>query len=191
VQLTTLSAAPVLVPAPPCRLRQAGRFVDALKPFRSARSLSFPGVGDLSTLLEDPLAHRALEALVRAETRVTRRLAHELERRGASATGFSMLVVLYSAGGAIELRLLRQRLGLSKANATEVIRTLESRGLVQRIPSLRDGRALVIHITPGGEALLEDAFPGHARRVRDAFTPLDEEEKRELTRLCRKLDRAA
>jgi MarR family 2-MHQ and catechol resistance regulon transcriptional repressor len=148
-------------------------------------------VADLSTLLEDPLAHRALEALVRAETRVTRRLAHELERRGISATGFSMLVVLQSAGGSIELRLLRQRLGLSKANATEVLSTLDSRGLVRRIPSIRDGRALEIHITPGGEALLEDAFPGHARRVRDAFTALDESEKRELTRLCRKLDRAA
>jgi MarR family 2-MHQ and catechol resistance regulon transcriptional repressor len=148
-------------------------------------------MADLSRLLEDPLAHRALEALVRAETRVTRRLAHELERRGVSATGFSMLVVLHSAGGAIELRLLRQRLGLSKANATEVIRTLESRGYVNRIPSIRDGRALVIQTTPTGEALLANAFPGHARRVRDAFTPLDEQEKRELTRLCRKLDRAA
>src|SRR5205085_11522774 len=58
---------------------------------RSAPRLSFPGVADLSNLLEDPLAHRALEALVRAETRVTRRLAHQLERRGVSATGFSML----------------------------------------------------------------------------------------------------
>jgi MarR family 2-MHQ and catechol resistance regulon transcriptional repressor len=148
-------------------------------------------VADLSTLLEDPLAHRALEALVRAETRVTRRLAHDLERRGVSATGFSMLVVLQSAGGAIELRLLRQRLGLSKANATEVLRTLESRGLVTRIPSLRDGRALVIQITAAGEALLAEVFPDHARRVRDAFVALDESEKRELTRLCRKLDRAA
>jgi MarR family 2-MHQ and catechol resistance regulon transcriptional repressor len=102
-----------------------------------------------------------------------------------------MLVVLHSAGGAIELRLLRQRLGLSKANATEVLRTLESRGFVSRIPSLRDGRALVIHITPAGSELLADVFPSHARRVRDAFMSLDEHEKRELTRICRKLDRAA
>ena len=157
----------------------------------SAQALSFFGVPDLSRLLEDPLAHRALEALVRAETRVTRRLAHELERAGVSATGFSLLVVLHAAGGAIELRLLRQRLGLSKANATEVVHTLESRGYVERVPSIRDRRAVVITITSGGEELLEEAFPGHARRVAAAFTPLDEEEKRELTRLCRKLDRAA
>ena len=128
---------------------------------------------------------------MRAETRVTRRLAHELERRGVSATGFSMLVILHLAGGSIELRLLRQRLGLSKANATEVVRTLESRGFVSRVQSIRDGRAVVVNVTPAGESLLTDVFPGHARRVRDAFTSLDEDEKRELTRLCRKLDRAA
>ena len=128
---------------------------------------------------------------MRAETRVTRRIAHELERLGVSATGFSMLVVLHSARGATELRLLRQRLGLSKANATEVLGTLETRGLVSRLPSLHDRRAVVVHITPAGQALLQEAFPGHARRVRDAFTPLDESEKRELTRLCRKLERAA
>jgi DNA-binding MarR family transcriptional regulator len=148
-------------------------------------------MAELSALLEDPLAHRALEALVRAETRLTRRLAAELERLGVSATGFSMLVVLQSAGGALELRLLRQRLGISKANATEVTGTLALRGLIRRERSRRDRRALVVSITPAGEGLLEQAFPGHARRVRDAFMALDEAEKRELTRLCRKLDRAA
>jgi hypothetical protein len=39
--------------------------------------------------------------------------------------------------------------------------------------------------------MVEELFPGHARRVRDAFTPLAPEEKRELARLCRKLERAA
>ncbi len=34
-----------------------------------------------------------------------------------------------------------------------------------------------------------ELFPDHARRVRDAFVPLEADEKRELARLCRKLDR--
>lgn len=148
-------------------------------------------MAELSALLEDPLAHRALEALVRAETRLTRRLASDLERRGVSATGFSMLVLLQSAGGALELRLVRQRLAISKANATEVAGTLALRGLISRERSHRDRRALIVSLTSAGERLIEEAFPGHARRVRDAFTALDEAEKRELTRLCRKLDRAA
>ena len=144
---------------------------------------------DLSTLLQDPLAHRALEALVRAEARVTRRLATELERRGLSATAFSMLIVLMSAGGQLEQRTLRLRLGVSKANATEVLATLEGRGLVRRERSARDRRAVVVWLTPAGEALAGETFPGHARRVRDTFTVLDDGEKRELAKLCRKLER--
>jgi MarR family 2-MHQ and catechol resistance regulon transcriptional repressor len=102
-----------------------------------------------------------------------------------------MLVVLQSAGGCLELRTLRHRLGLSKANASEVTGTLENRGFIRRERSLRDRRTVMVWITPGGESLLSDLFPDHARRVRDAFTPLDDAEKRELARLCRKLDRAA
>jgi MarR family 2-MHQ and catechol resistance regulon transcriptional repressor len=148
-------------------------------------------VPDLSSWLQDPLAHRALDALVRAESRLTRRLGAELERRGLSATGFSMLVVLASAGGPLALRALRLRLGISKANATEVSRTLAGRGLLRRSRSDRDGRAVTIEITTAGELLVEDLFPAHARRVREAFVPLDDEEKRALAKLCRKLERAA
>ena len=57
--------------------------------------------------LFDPLAHRALEALVRAEATLTCRLAADLDRIGVSATGFGMLVLLTSAGG----RLSRGRFG--------------------------------------------------------------------------------
>lgn len=148
-------------------------------------------MADLSAWLEDPLAHRALDALVRAESLLTRRLATELERRGVSATAFALLVVLMSAGGSLELRSLRLRLGLSKANATEVAATLVQRGLVRRDRSSRDRRAAMVWLTPAGEALVEELFPAHAQRVRDAFTSLDDEEKRELTKLCRKLERAA
>ena len=91
--------------------------------------------------LGDPLAHRALSALLRAEAAVRRTLAVELEREGVSAAGFSELVVLTTAGGSLELRALRRRLGWSKANATEVTATLEARGLVQRRRLVRDRRA--------------------------------------------------
>jgi MarR family transcriptional regulator, 2-MHQ and catechol-resistance regulon repressor len=67
--------------------------------------------------LGDPLAHRALQALLRADSAVRRRLAAEVEREGVSAAGFSALV-LTIAGGALELKTLRRRLGWSKANAT-------------------------------------------------------------------------
>lgn len=135
----------------------------------------------------DPLAHRALESLIRAEAQVRRRLSADLEREGLSATGFSVLVVLATAGGELELRALRTRLRTSKANATEVVTTLEGRGLVIRRRLLCDRRAASVLLTPAGRELVDRLFPEHTQRVTAAFSVLDEEEKRSLAEICRKL----
>jgi MarR family transcriptional regulator, 2-MHQ and catechol-resistance regulon repressor len=135
----------------------------------------------------DPLAHRALQALLRAETSVRRALAADLEREGVSAAGFSALVVLTTAGGSLELRTLRRRLGWSKANATEVTVTLQSRGLVVRRRLEHDRRAAAVDLTPSGRSLVERLFPGHSSRVTSAFSKLDEAEKKSLAEICRKL----
>jgi MarR family 2-MHQ and catechol resistance regulon transcriptional repressor len=137
--------------------------------------------------LGDPLAHRALQALLRAEAAVRRRLAAELEREGVSAAGFSALVVLTTAGGSLELKTLRRRLGWSKANATEVTATLSSRGLVIRRRVARDRRSVAIDLTLAGRDVVERLFPDHADRVTRAFGALDEGEKRSLAEICRKL----
>jgi MarR family 2-MHQ and catechol resistance regulon transcriptional repressor len=135
----------------------------------------------------DPLAHRALESLVRAENSVRRRLSRDLEREGLSASGFSVLVVLTTAGGELELRALRHRLRTSKANATEVVTTLEVRDLVvrRRLPS--DRRTASVRITPAGVEVVDRLFPEHTARVSNAFAVLDEQEKRSLAEICRKL----
>lgn len=135
----------------------------------------------------DPLAHRALQALLRAEATVRRSLAAELERAGVSAAGFSALVVLVTAGRSLELKTLRRRLGWSKANATEVMDTLEARGLVRRRRLASDRRAAAVDLTAAGEALVDRLFPEHSDRVSEAFGALDETEKRSFAELCRKL----
>jgi MarR family 2-MHQ and catechol resistance regulon transcriptional repressor len=141
----------------------------------------------MSLELADPLAHRALQALMRAETSVRRVLAADLEREGVSPAGFSALVVLTTAGGSLELRTLRRRLEWSKANATEVTLTLEGRGLVRRRRLESDRRAAAIDLTDRGRNLVERLFPGHADRVTNAFARLDDDEKRNLADICRKL----
>jgi len=135
----------------------------------------------------DPLAHRALESLLRAEASVRRRLSADLDREGLSTSGFSVLVVLTTAGGELELRDLRTRLRTSKANATEVVSTLESRGYVlrRRLPS--DRRAAAVTLTQRGRELVDRLFPEHTERVTSAFSVLDEDEKRSLEAICRKL----
>src|SRR3954466_13396702 len=126
----------------------------------------------------DPLAHRALESLLRAEASVRRRLSADLESEGLSASGFSVLIVLTTAGGQLELRALRRRLHTSKANATEVVTTLEVRGLVVRSRLLHDRRAAAVALTPLGHEVIDRLFPEHTDRVQRAFAVRDEEEKR-------------
>jgi DNA-binding MarR family transcriptional regulator len=135
----------------------------------------------------DPLAHRALEALVRAEARVRRALSGDLEREGLSAAGFTALVLLVTAGGRLELKTIRRRLRWSKANATEVSATLAGRGLVTRQRRPDDRRAVLLELTPAGAEVVERLFPGHTERVRSTFASLDAGEKRYLADLCRKL----
>jgi MarR family 2-MHQ and catechol resistance regulon transcriptional repressor len=136
---------------------------------------------------EDPLAHRALESMFRAEAALRRALFAELQREGLSASGFSVLVVLVSAGGELELRAVRQRLRTSKANVAEVISTLQARGLVSRRRLSSDRRAASIVLSDSGRAVVERLFPEHTGRVREVFSVLDEEEKRSLMSICRKL----
>lgn len=139
----------------------------------------------------DLLAHRALESLIRAESSVRRRLSADLEREGLSATGFSVLVVLTTAGGKLELRALRHRLRTSKANATEVVSTLQQRGFVTRRRLPEDRRTVLVELTGAGAELVDRLFPEHTERVAQAFSVLDEDEKRSLTEICRKLAAAA
>lgn len=141
----------------------------------------------MSLIPGDPLAHRALDSLLRAESQVRRRLSADLEREGLSATGFSVLVVLTTAGGELELRTLRHRLRTSKANATEVVTTLEARGLVIRRRLPHDRRAASVLITAAGQEVVDRLFPEHTERVSAAFSVLDDHEKRSLAEICRKL----
>ena len=135
----------------------------------------------------DPLAHRALDSLLRAEASVRRRLSADLEREGLSASGFSVLVVLATAGGELELRTLRRRLRTSKANATEVVTTLCSRGLVRRTRLVHDRRIASVTLTDRGQEIVDRLFPEHTERVSATFSVLDEHEKRQFADLCRKL----
>jgi MarR family transcriptional regulator, 2-MHQ and catechol-resistance regulon repressor len=137
--------------------------------------------------LGDPLALDALESLVQAEASVRRRLSAELERERLSASGFAVLLVLSGAGGELELRALRTRLRTSKANATEVVTTLETRGMVQRFRLPHDRRAASVRLTTQGRELIDRLSPEHTQRVQDAFSVLDASEKRMLAQLCRKL----
>ena len=136
----------------------------------------------------DPLAHRALDSLLRAEASVRRRLSADLEREGLSASGFSVLVVLTTAGGQhgaahaapapADLEGQRDR-GRHHARAARARRP--------QPPARTTAARPTVALTGLGQELVDRLFPEHTARVQRAFAVLDEAEKRSLAEICRKL----
>lgn len=87
-----------------------------------------------------------------------RRLDHEL---GLSPARFSLLATLRYAGPQVVSR-LAQIEGVSQPTVTKLVNALEAAGLVHRQPDPTDGRATLVHLSPGGRALVRRA---RARKI--------------------------
>jgi DNA-binding MarR family transcriptional regulator len=59
----------------------------------------------------------------------------------------------------IETRHVAAEAGISKGTLTGIIKTMESRGLVERRQHPDDGRLALLRLTPEGAALMERLFP--------------------------------
>ena len=65
--------------------------------------------------------------------------------------------------------------------------TLVARGFVIRARLPHDRRAASVTLTDRGQEIVDRLFPEHTERVTEAFSVLDEDEKRHLAQICRKL----
>jgi MarR family 2-MHQ and catechol resistance regulon transcriptional repressor len=76
---------------------------------------------------------------------------------------------------------------VSGGNMTLVIDNLEKEGLVQRVHSKKDRRAIVIHLTDKGKKLFNSIFYRHAEHIANIASVLSEKEQEELAALLKKL----
>jgi DNA-binding MarR family transcriptional regulator len=70
---------------------------------------------------------------------------------------------------------------------TGVIKTLQTRKLIRRLPHKDDRRRVSIQLTKSGERLIEALFPKFNEHERVAVGSLSPTEQRELARLLRKV----
>lgn len=59
----------------------------------------------------------------------------------------------------VETRVIAEEGGFSKATLSGVLSTLEGRGLLAREKSPRDGRLVLVRMTPAGRRLMKKLFP--------------------------------
>jgi DNA-binding MarR family transcriptional regulator len=99
-------------------------------------------------------------------------------RRDADLTNFDyyVLAMLSEAEGrTLRMTALAAQTNAALARLSHVVRRLEERGLVERVPCPEDRRATNARLTQAGMAKVVEAAPGHVANVRehviDALTP--------------------
>lgn len=136
-----------------------------------------------------PREVRALDAqikLLRATSALRSRLEARLRPSGLAVRQLGVLEALLHLGP-LEQHELGVKLLVSRANVTLIVDELARRGLVRRERRRDDRRCVLVHLTPGGRALVERVFPDHVAAIVEAFSALRAAEQRQLARLCRKL----
>jgi MarR family 2-MHQ and catechol resistance regulon transcriptional repressor len=105
-------------------------------------------------------------------------------------TEFAVLEVLLHKG-ALPLGEIRDRILVTGASTTYVVKKLESRGLIRRRTSPEDQRVVFGELTSKGRALIKEVFPGHVDRLREVMAALSVSEKQAAAGLLRRLSRHA
>jgi DNA-binding MarR family transcriptional regulator len=107
---------------------------------------------------------------------------------GLSIVDFSVLSLVGHNPGATS-RQLCATLGILPPNLVGIIASLDKRGLIDRRPHPTDGRALGLHLTGDGLALLRQAEATAASLEDDATRNLAAAERATLIRLLQKIYR--
>lgn len=93
-----------------------------------------------------------------------------------------------SEGTSLPMSDLAARSTASLSRLSHVVKKLESRGWVARVPSSSDGRVTTASLTPDGLRMLEDLAVSHVAQVRTTvFDALDAEDVADLERVGRKI----
>jgi len=129
-------------------------------------------------------------ALGRTVQALERGVRPHLAQSGLGLTEFAVLEVLYHKG-ALPLGEIRDRILVTGASTTYVVKKLEERRLMRRRTSAEDQRVVFGELTPKGRALIDTVFPGHVDRLRRVMAGLSASEKRAASKLLRRLSQHA
>lgn len=124
--------------------------------------------------------------LMRATESLNQRLIRHLSEADLTISQFGILEALLHLGSQNQKE-LGQKLLKSGGNITLVIDNLEKSGYVSRKKDPNDRRALIVDLTVQGKSYIEDFFPKHLEKITEEFSVLDDREKEELGRICKKI----
>ena len=99
---------------------------------------------------------------------------------GIAGSDAAALVTLRNYAEGEPLELLRKALALSHPGVVRLADRLESRGLVERRRSDRDGRSVALHLTADGRRAADEALAARGEAIAATLGVLDPAERRAL-----------
>jgi DNA-binding MarR family transcriptional regulator len=139
----------------------------------------------------DRLDSRVLEELVGYNTRrawsmISAVFSERMAPYGLKQVDFSVLSLLGHNPGATS-RQLCSTLDILPPNLVSLVATMDSRGLIERRPHPRDGRAVGLYLTPAGEKLVHEAEQAVVQLELEASARLTPRERDTLIKLLQKI----
>jgi len=128
--------------------------------------------------------------LMKAYRAIERRANASIGALGLCFSDFAILEILLHKGP-LPVNTIGARVPLTSGSATTAIDRLEGRGLVRREVEAADRRTRVVHLTPEGRRMIEDAFVRHSADIEAATRGLSGKERTMAIRLLRKLGKSA
>jgi DNA-binding MarR family transcriptional regulator len=127
----------------------------------------------------------AVDAILYAAHRIRTSADTALREHGLSLPALKLLTAL--ASGDRSMREISQVLHVSPRTVTDMIDTLEGRGLVARCAHATDRRITLLRLTEAGARELATASTASERVAATAISALDEDEQRTLQSLLERV----
>jgi DNA-binding MarR family transcriptional regulator len=103
----------------------------------------------------------------------------ECREFGITPVQYGMLTALSVTPG-LDQKTLGHEVGLDRTTTADVLKRLEERGLVRRVPSAIDGRVKNAFITPEGERITHGMFEAMARAQERLMAPLSATDRKKF-----------
>lgn len=96
---------------------------------------------------------------------------------------FDVLASLYRAPDGLQMSALSRELLVSNGNVTVIIRQLQEQGLIRSQANERDGRSIIVSLTPAGKARFLELAEAHHSWIAGLFADVPAAEKDALVEL--------
>ncbi|MEG8947800.1 MarR family winged helix-turn-helix transcriptional regulator [Rosettibacter firmus] len=124
--------------------------------------------------------------LARAYASFNRKIAENIRTYGLTQPQFAVIEVLGHLGP-LKVGEICKKMLVTGGNMTLVLDNVEKMGLIERVHSKEDRRAIIVQLTKEGKELFDKVFYSHAEYITQLMSVLTQEEQKIMGSLLKKL----